>query len=84
MAIANFENQFNQIPHSPDLAPRDYKLFVDLKKKLQGKRFNTNEVLAATDVYFEEKEKLFYKHVIENLRKYWNNCTTLEVSPVNY
>jgi len=33
-----------------DLAPSDYWLFADLKKMLQGKRFDSNdEVIAATE-----------------------------------
>jgi len=59
---------FNLLPHppySPDLAPSDYWLFADLKKMLQGKRFGSNEeVIAATEAYFEDKDKSFYKHGI--------------------
>jgi hypothetical protein len=28
--------------HSPDLAPSDFFLFVDLKRMLAGKKFSTN------------------------------------------
>ncbi len=55
---------FNLLPHqpySPDLAPSNYWLFADLKKMLQGKRFGSNEeVLVATEAYFEAKDKSFY------------------------
>ncbi len=38
------------------LAPRNYWLFADLKKMLQGKRFGSNKgVIAATEVYFKAK-----------------------------
>ena len=58
-------NGFTQIqqliilPHpqySPDLAPRDYYLFADLKRMLQGNRFCSNEeVIAETKAYLEAK-----------------------------
>ena len=66
-------------PYSPDLAPSDYYLFVDLKRMLQGKRFDSNEeVIAATEAYFEANDKSLYKKGIEMLEKYWNECITLE------
>ena len=67
------------LPYSPDLAPSDYWLFDDLKKMLQGKRFGSNEeVITETEVYFEAKDKSFYKHGIEKLEKRWNDCIALE------
>lgn len=66
-------------PYSPDLAPSDYWLFADLKKMLQGKRYASNEeVIAATEAYFESKDKSFYKHGIEKWQKRWNDCIALE------
>ena len=66
-------------PYFPDLAPSDYWLFADLKKMLQGKRFDLNEeVIAEIEAYFEAKDKSFYKHVIEKLEKRWNDCIALE------
>ena len=61
-------------PHySPDLVPSDNWLFVDLKRKLQGKRFGTNEeVISETEAYFEAKDKSFYKKGIKLLAKRWN------------
>ena len=53
-------------PYSPDLALNDYWLFADLKKMLQGKRFDSNEeVILEIKAYFEAKDKLFYKKGIE-------------------
>jgi hypothetical protein len=34
-------------PYSPDLAPSDFFLFIKMKLKLQGRRFNTNEEIQA-------------------------------------
>ena len=43
-------------PYSPDLAPRDYYLFEDLKRMFQGKRFYSNEeVITETNAYFKDK-----------------------------
>ena len=66
-------------PYSPDLAPSDSYLFADLKKMLQGKRFNSDdEVIAATEAYFEAKDKSFYKKGIESLKKCWNDFIAME------
>ena len=66
-------------PYSPDLAPSDYYLFVDLKKMLQGKRFYSNEeVITETNAYFEAKDKSFYKKGIGMLEKRWTDCLAFE------
>ena len=66
-------------PYSPDLAPSDFYLFADLKKMLQGKRFSSDdEVIAATEAYFEAKDKSFYKKCIESFKKRWNDCIAME------
>ena len=71
-----YELHFSLLPHppySPDLAPSDYWLFVDLKKICLEKRFGSNEeVISETEVYFEAKDKLFSKKGIELLEKCWN------------
>ena len=41
---------------------------------LQRKRFSSDdEVIAATEAYFEAKDKSFYKKGIESLEKRWND-----------
>ena len=66
-------------PYSPDLAPSNFYLFADLKKMLQGKRFSSDDkVIAATEAYFEAKDKSFYKKGIKNLEKRWNDCIAME------
>ena len=76
------ELSFELLPHppySPDLAISDYWLFAELKKMLQGKRFGSNEeVIAETEAYFGSRNESFYKKVIGNLEKRWNECITLE------
>ena len=65
-------------PYSPDLTPSNYWLFADLKRMLQEKRFGSNEeVISETEVYFEAKDKLFYKKGIKFLEKKWNKCIIL-------
>lgn len=50
-----------QPSYTPDLAPTEYWLFVDLKKMLQSKIFDTNvEVTAPTEAYFDYKNKSCY------------------------
>ena len=66
-------------PYSPDLAPSDYWLFADLKKMLAGKRYDSNEeVISATEAYFESKDNSFYKTGIEKLERRWTDCIALE------
>ena len=76
------ELSFELLPHppySPDLDPRDYYLFADLKKMLQGKRFYSNEeVITGTNAYFEAKDKSFYKKGIEMLEKRCTDCVAFE------
>ena len=66
-------------PYSPDLASSDFYLFADLRKMLQGKRFiSDDEVIAATEAYFEAKDKSFYKKGIESFEKRWNDCIAMK------
>ena len=54
-----------QPPYSPDLGPSDYWLFADLKRIIQEKRFGSNdEAILEAEVYFEAKDKSFYKKSI--------------------
>ena len=46
---------------------------------LQGKRFSSDdEVIAATEAYFEAKDKWFYKKGIDSLEKRWSDCIAME------
>ena len=77
-----YELLFKLLPHppySPDLASSDYWLFVDLKRRLQRKRFGSiEEVISETEAYCEAKDKSFYTKGIKLLEKHWNPCITLE------
>ena len=71
-------------PYSPDLAPSNYRLFADLKRMLQGKRFGSNEeVISETETYFEAKDKSFYKKGTVLLEKPWNQCIILDDDSVD-
>ena len=74
--------RFELLPYPPyplDLAPLDFYLFTDLEKMLQGKRFSSDdEVIAATEAYFEAKDKSFYKKGIESLEKRWNDYIAIK------
>ena len=76
------EFHFELLPYQPcslDLASSDYWLFANLKRMLQGKRFGSDEeVISETEVYFETKDKLFYKKGIKLLEKRWNQSITLK------
>ena len=66
-------------PYSPDLASSDFFLFADLKRMLTGKKFSSDEeVIAETEAYFEDKEKLDYKNGIGKLYDRYNRCIALK------
>lgn len=66
-------------PYSPDLAPCDFFLFPNLKKSLAGKRYGSNEeVIAATETYFEEFSKTYYTEGLKKLEHRWEKCIELQ------
>ncbi|XP_018352128.1 PREDICTED: histone-lysine N-methyltransferase SETMAR-like [Trachymyrmex septentrionalis] len=66
-------------PYSPDLAPSDYYLFPNLKRWFQGKRFRSNkEVIAETEVYFEDLDLSYYRKGIEMLENRYTKFIALE------
>ncbi|KAL0852947.1 hypothetical protein ABMA27_012740 [Loxostege sticticalis] len=67
--------EINHPPYSPDLAPCDYFLFKDLKKKLRGRRFSTDEEMkeAVTD-HFDEQNKNYYYNGMMSLICKCHNC----------
>ena len=77
-----FDLGFEFLPHppySPDLAPRDYFLFSDLKRMLAGKRYGSNqEVVAEIEAYFEAFGAACYKKGIEKLEDRYNRCIAIE------
>jgi len=65
-------------PYSPDLAPCDFYLFLNMKKWLGRKRFASNEeVTAETEVYFKEFQSYFLNG-IKMLEYCWAKCIELK------
>jgi len=66
-------------PYSPDLAASDYYLFPNLKQRLQGKRFTSNEeIIVETEAYFEGLDVSYYRKGIEMLENRYTKCIALE------
>jgi [histone H3]-lysine36 N-dimethyltransferase SETMAR len=65
-------------PYSPDLAPSDYHLFPELKRKLSGVHFGTDDdVIGAVEDVFGAMDKTFYFDGIKALRHRWEKCVDL-------
>ena len=75
---ALLESGFEEMRHqaySPDLAPSNYHLFPNVKKRLRGQRFSTdNELQYATEEWLKEQSELFYFTGIEKLRDRCKLC----------
>lgn len=69
---------FDHPPYSPDLAPSDFHLFPELKTRLGGKRFQTNEDLQ-TNVkdYLNSLAATFFEEGIEKLVHRYDKCLNL-------
>jgi len=72
------ECNFTELPHPPysaDLAPSDYYLFSKLKSDFRGRKFlNDNEVIAAVEEHFADKDKSFFLKGIEMLVDRCKKC----------
>ncbi|CAH2100850.1 unnamed protein product [Euphydryas editha] len=66
-------------PYSPDLAPRDFHRFPDLKKFMRGKRFSSNdEVITAVEAYFASLPDSHFRDGIPKLESRWNKCIDVQ------
>ena len=66
-------NGYELIPHpaySPDLAPSDYFLFLNLKKDIRGHHFRYNEEV--------DKDPGFFSSGLMALEHHWSKCIILE------
>ncbi|XP_066449643.1 histone-lysine N-methyltransferase SETMAR-like [Eleutherodactylus coqui] len=62
-------------PYSPDLAPSDYHLFLNLNKHLKGTKFHTiSDAMAAMDDWFEAQPKSFFLQGLQNLEYQYRKC----------
>ena len=70
------------MPHprySPDLVPRDFFLFLNMKTRLTGKKFTSNEqIITETEDYFAEFDKLYFLQGIIKLKNRWAKCIELK------
>ena len=69
---------FQVIPHpaySPDLAPSDYCLFSELKKRLRGKHFQSaSDLEESVKDIFTTLPPSFYRNAFEALPVRWQKC----------
>ena len=70
--------KLSALPHpeySPDLAPSDYFLFLQLKKHLKGNHYNSDEkVVAAVRQWCREQPQEFFADGIRQLVRGWQLC----------
>ena len=75
-------NGYELIPHpaySPDLAPRDFFLFPNLKKDICGLHFRSDEeVVTAVEEWVNGKDPDFFSSGLMALEHHWSKCITLE------
>jgi hypothetical protein len=61
--------------YAPDLAPLDFCLFPELKTKLRGRSFGSNEgVMEAVIVCFVDQNREFYLKGLYKLEHRWAKC----------
>jgi len=66
-------------PYSPDLIPRDFFLFPNLKTWFDGKKFSSNEeVFVAVNEYFADFETAYFSDGIKKLETRWTKCIALD------
>ncbi|XP_071093101.1 histone-lysine N-methyltransferase SETMAR-like [Haliotis cracherodii] len=74
-------NRFKVLPHppySPDLAPSDYFLFPNLKKKLRGRHFRSDdELTTAVEGWLHEQPHGVYHNGLLALTHRWTKCIDL-------
>jgi hypothetical protein len=62
-------------PYSPDLAPCDFFLFPEIKMKLKGSRFDTNEwIQAEPKRVFDSLIAKNFQEAFQKRRKRWDWC----------
>ena len=62
-------------PHSPDLAPSDYHLFVPLKSHLAGQSFLTDEdLIEAVHMLLRSLDVTFFREGMFSLLHRWQKC----------
>ena len=75
------EFRYELLPHSaylPDLAPCDYFLFPNLKKKIIRRKEIHHQRVAETEAYFERLDKSYYSDSLKKLKNRWIKCIELK------
>ena len=71
-----------QPSYSTDLAPCDFWLFPELKRRLQGHRFDTiEEIQAETKKALKAIPEIEFNKCFDECKKYWHKCI---ISGVDY
>ena len=66
-------------PYSPDLAPCDFFLFLNLKKSLAGQKLQLNEkVIPAKEAYFADLQRTCFLDRLRKLEHRWVKCIELK------
>ena len=77
-----FDLRYEILPYprySPVWAPSDYFFFPSMKTLLGGNRFSSNEeIIAATNKYFEGFDKNYFLEGIKKLKLQYNKCIQLK------
>jgi phytoene dehydrogenase-like protein len=66
--------QFDHSPYRPDLAPRDFHVFLHLKTLLGGQRFHDDKVKEAINTWFASQAASFYVAGIQKLVTCYDKC----------
>lgn len=63
-------------PYSPDLAPCDFFLFPNMKKRLRGRHYQSSEAVfvKAAEAILKNLSKNGFQHVFEDWQKRWDKC----------
>jgi hypothetical protein len=66
-------------PYSSDLAPCDFFLFLEIKLKLKGRRFDTiEEIQAESQRMFDTLSEKDFQKAFQKLRRRWDWCLHAE------
>ena len=66
-------------PYSPDLAPSDYHLFLNLQNFLTGKNFTSDDQLKnEVATFFDRQDENFFRKGIRALVETWTKCVASE------
>jgi len=65
-------------PYSPDLAPSNIFLFPKLKLKLNGRRFQMQEIQAELQAVLNTLRENDFQECFKNWQRHWDHCQASE------